>query len=89
MMTVRGFIAGRVQGVGFRYFVAQQAQQKKLTGYAVNLADGRVEFLLQGAAESVESALHQLASGPRYARVESLNWKELDGEPERSGFITR
>ena len=53
MHSVRGYVRGRVQGVGFRYFVRRAAEMHGLCGYAVNLADGRVEFLLQGDAEAV------------------------------------
>jgi len=53
MYAVKGFASGRVQGVGFRYFVRRQADSQQLSGYAKNLADGRVEFLLQGEKMAV------------------------------------
>jgi len=51
--SVKGFVSGRVQGVGFRYFVLRQARSLGLRGYVRNLPDGRVEFLLQGAPDAV------------------------------------
>ena len=49
--SVTGFVSGRVQGVGFRYFVMRHAQAENLGGFVRNLDDGRVQFLLQGEAE--------------------------------------
>jgi len=57
MHSIKGTVHGRVQGVGFRYFVRTVAQRHGLCGYAQNLADGRVEFLLQGEADAVEQAI--------------------------------
>ncbi|MGB2079483.1 MAG: acylphosphatase, partial [Vibrio sp.] len=42
-MATKFLVSGRVQGVGFRYFTGHEAQRLGLTGYAKNLADGRVE----------------------------------------------
>ena len=53
MASLRGLVSGRVQGVGFRYFVLRLARAADLRGYVRNLPDGRVEFLLQGTPESV------------------------------------
>ena len=55
--SVKGFVRGRVQGVGFRYFVRSCAQSRELTGYAINLADGRVEFLLQGEPSAIDEVI--------------------------------
>ncbi|TQV86814.1 acylphosphatase [Exilibacterium tricleocarpae] len=46
MIGLYGLVSGRVQGVGFRYFVRDCARHCKVTGFANNLADGRVEVLL-------------------------------------------
>ena len=73
MHSVRGYVGGHVQGVGFRYFVRNLANKHGLGGYALNLADGRVEFLLQGEAESVAQAIEQIRSGPRHARVDQVS----------------
>jgi len=73
MHSVRGYVRGHVQGVGFRYFVRNLANKHGLGGYALNLADGRVEFMLQGEAESVAQAIEQIRSGPRHARVDEVS----------------
>ncbi len=66
-------VAGRVQGVGFRNFTQMQARRLKLTGFARNLPDGRVEALAEGPAEAVGEWLKKVGSGPRAARVRKLD----------------
>ena len=87
-MTVRYLIAGAVQGVGFRWFVARQARGLELTGYARNLADGRVEVVARGAdATRLEQLEAVLRRGPASARVEQVEREELPDEsnvPSRS-----
>jgi acylphosphatase len=67
-------VSGHVQGVGYRYFVRQLAGAAGLTGSARNLADGRVEVVLEGPAEALRSVLAEL-DGPqapgRVTHVES------------------
>ena len=70
--SVRGLVSGRVQGVGFRYFVLRLARSAKLNGYVRNLADGRVEFLLQGPEDTIETVIGQIRRGPAHARVTEL-----------------
>jgi len=87
--SIRGFASGRVQGVGFRYFVRRNAQMHDLGGYAINLADGRVEFLLQGELSAIERVIEQIRRGPRQARVDAVTL-EPPGEREAcAGFVTR
>jgi acylphosphatase len=65
----RYVIRGRVQGVGFRFFVEKHAQRIGLRGYAKNLSDGTVEVIAAGdaaALSELEGLLHQ---GPRLALV--------------------
>ena len=77
MYAVKGFVSGRVQGVGFRYFVMRQADTQQLSGYAKNLADGRVEFLLQGDEVAVQLVLEQIRRGPSYAKVTDVEVEEV------------
>jgi acylphosphatase len=87
-MTVRYLIAGSVQGVGFRWFVARHARGLDLTGYARNLADGRVEVVARGAdATRLERLEAVLRTGPASARVEQVVREELADDsnvPSRS-----
>ena len=73
MHRVKGYVRGRVQGVGFRYFVRTAAQRHGLCGYAHNLADGRVEFLLQGEADALLPVIELIRAGPSHARVDEVS----------------
>ena len=65
-------IAGRVQGVGFRYFADHWASQLGIHGYVKNLWDGSVEVYAIGDAIALEEFKRQLAEGPRSARVTNV-----------------
>jgi acylphosphatase len=87
--SVKGFVSGRVQGVGFRYFVMRHAQAERLYGYVRNLNDGRVEFFLQGEADSVSRVLGQIRVGPDYSQVSELQLSDTDEFPGLNGFVIR
>ena len=89
MYSVKGFVSGRVQGVGFRYFVGRHADTHQLHGYARNLADGRVEFLLQGDKVSVQRVLEQIHRGPSYANVTDVEVEEVSAREIDKRFLTR
>ena len=64
-------ISGRVQGVGFRYWVLRQAAAiGGLSGYAMNTADGEVLVLAAGAGAALEDLERRLYHGPLFARVD-------------------
>ena len=86
--SIHGFVSGRVQGVGFRYFVYRHALALELTGYVRNLRDGRVEFLAQGDADNLLCLLERLREGPAHAQVTGLEYEDLDQAPELTGFTT-
>lgn len=86
-MTVarRYVVSGRVQGVGFRAFVAEAARERGLAGWVRNLADGRVEAHAEGDAAALDSLAEALARGPLLARVDRV--QQEPAAPEgRSGF---
>ncbi len=87
--SVKGLVSGRVQGVGFRYFVMRHAQAENICGYVRNLNDGRVEFLLQGEADPVSRVLGQIRFGPDYARVSELQLDDCDVIPGIAEFVIR
>jgi len=89
MVTVKGLVCGRVQGVGFRYFVKRHAENHQLSGYAKNLLDGRVEFLLQGDQADVDAVVTQIRQGPEYARVDEVNLIYDENVAKEYGFQTR
>lgn len=88
MHSIRGFVRGRVQGVGFRYFVRCAARQHSLSGYAINLPDGRVEFLLQGDVNAVDKVVQQIHSGPTHATVTEVKLEPAEDLPARDQFST-
>ncbi len=65
-------VRGRVQGVGFRYFVQDEAQKLGLIGWVRNNSDGAVEVLAVGSAEQLVALHGRLRSGPRAARVDDV-----------------
>lgn len=65
-------VSGRVQGVGFRYFVHDVARREGVTGYVRNLPDGRVEALVEGDVEPVTRVERAIRLGPGGARVEHV-----------------
>jgi acylphosphatase len=75
----RWFIHGRVQGVGFRYFVQRAAHELGLTGYVRNLDDGGVEAYASGPEEQLSRFAALLRCGPRLAEVRTL--EERSAEP--------
>jgi acylphosphatase len=87
--SVKGLVSGRVQGVGFRYFVMRHAQAENICGYVRNLSDGRVEFFLQGASDPVSRVLGQIRLGPDYARVSELQLDDCDVIPGIAEFVIR
>ena len=88
MYCVKGFVSGRVQGVGFRYFVRRQADTQQLSGYAKNLTDGRVEFLLQGDKTAVQQVLELIHRGPSYANVTDVEVEEIEASKLENRFLT-
>ena len=77
--AVHVFISGRVQGVGFRAFTTRSARTLGLTGWVMNLRDGRVEAVIEGPADKVNALLEKLNTGPPSARVDDL--KVTDTRP--------
>ena len=74
----RYLVIGRVQGVGFRYFVQDAAAREGVTGYVRNLPDGSVEALVEGDAEAVTRVERAIRSGPGGARVEDVSVDTLE-----------
>lgn len=81
----RFFVRGRVQGVGFRYFVEHAATSLGLRGYVRNLDDGRVEVYALGSPEQLSELAGLLWKGPRFAEVRGVDEQEAPVE-DLSGF---
>jgi acylphosphatase len=73
-MTARG----RVQGVGFRFFVRVQAARYGVKGWVRNRADGSVEILAEGDRDTLLEFMETVREGPRFGRVSDLDveWVE-------------
>jgi acylphosphatase len=84
----RWFIDGRVQGVGFRYFVQEKAAKLKLTGWVRNLGDGRVEVYAAGKPEKLSDLAAALHAGPPLSDVRSVEEHE-EAVQNISSFIVR
>jgi acylphosphatase len=72
MRVARLIITGRVQGVGFRYFVERSAARYGLAGWVRNRIDGSVEAVAAGPAQAVEAMIADCQRGPSTARVDFL-----------------
>jgi len=70
--TRRYVITGRVQGVGFRWFVEREAAQLGIAGWVRNREDGCVEVMATGTPEQQRALRTRLQQGPRAARVDQV-----------------
>jgi acylphosphatase len=85
----RFLISGRVQGVGFRWFVQDAAAREGVTGWVRNRFDGRVEALVEGESDAVARVERALRSGPRGARVDRVGADDEDPSGRYSTFSIR
>ena len=74
----RYVVRGRVQGVGFRWFVEREAHILQLAGWVRNNPDGSVEVLAQGTRDQLSGLHSRLREGPRASRVDSVDVTEAD-----------
>jgi acylphosphatase len=83
MIEVRAHVrlAGRVQGVGFRWATADEARRLRLTGWVRNLDSGGVEAVFEGSRAAVEAMVHWCRDGPPGAYVRDVQ-VSLDEPPE-------
>ena len=81
-------ITGKVQGVGFRYFVARHAQILGVRGWARNLADGSVEVQARGTSAALAALERVLGEGPPHSRVERVAALPPSGSLERASSFT-
>lgn len=82
-------VTGRVQGVGFRYFVLREATELGVDGWVRNRGDGTVEALVGCTEDLHEQMLSRLEEGPRFSRVESVVVADEPGGAVDTGFRIR
>jgi acylphosphatase len=76
----RIIVRGSVQGVGFRYYIMQKAQEMRLKGYTQNLPNGEVEAVVEGDKLFIEDLYKAMQRGPTKAKVKdhAIEW----GDPK-------
>jgi len=79
MICRRSFVSGRVQGVFYRATCVRKAQSLGLSGFARNLADGRVEVLACGDGAAVDAFMAWLWEGSSASKVTAVETLEVDG----------
>jgi acylphosphatase len=80
-------VKGRVQGVGFRFFVEHAAHELGLKGYVRNLSDGRVEVCASGPERLLRQLRQKLQDGPPAARVDSVEEQDAPWQNYRNFTI--
>ena len=87
-IAVRVVIEGRVQGVGFRWWIMEWANAHGLDGWVRNRREGTVEALFHGPESVVRQMVKSCGEGPLSARVRNIR-EYADEPPDESGFIDR
>ncbi|MFI5211365.1 MAG: acylphosphatase [Ignavibacteria bacterium] len=86
--SVKIIVSGRVQGVGFRYYIARIADEMGLSGYAKNLFTGEVEIAAEGRKEFLDILIEKAKEGPGNSRVSSCKVEWLDFNKKYDKFET-
>ena len=87
MTAKRYIVRGRVQGVGFRWFVEREANALGVTGWVRNNEDSTVELVAQGSDVQLSALQAKLKQGPRASRVDAVD--ESAVEPDANAKIFR
>ncbi|MDQ7032851.1 MAG: acylphosphatase [Desulfonauticus sp.] len=78
MKTIECIVSGKVQGVCFRAWTADQAKNLDVKGWVRNLEDGKVEVLAQGEEDALKEFKKRLLIGPPMSRVIDVQCKEIE-----------
>ena len=82
----RFMVRGRVQGVGFRWFVEREAHILQVAGWVRNNPDSTVEVFAQGTREQLAGLHGRLREGPRASRVDGVEVSEAEPTPGMNSF---
>ena len=88
MASYRYIVRGRVQGVGYRYFVMREAAALGVSGFARNLPDGTVEVIAEAADDVLAEFEGRLREGPSFASVSALDRSAVTARGDQ-GFHIR
>ena len=84
-VTLRLFISGRVQGVGYRHWTVTEAKKRDISGWVRNLRDGRVEAVLRGEKEAVDDLCSACYKGPVFSDVTDI--ETMTGEYDGADIV--
>ena len=89
-VSLHAFVRGRAQGVGFRFFVIEEAQRRGLVGWVRNLDNGDVEVWAEGPRPKLEELVEELHTGPPLARVQgvTVHWGQPTGKHKRFSAVS-
>jgi acylphosphatase len=85
----RYLVRGRVQGVGFRWFVEREAHILQIAGWVRNNSDGTVELQAQGTREQLAGLHGRLREGPRASRVDEVEVSDAEAIAGLNSFQIR
>jgi len=88
-IRIRIVVAGRVQGVGFRYATVDAATRIGVRGWVRNTRDGKVEIVTEGSREQTGRLVDWCRQGPALAHVTSVDWSEVPAGEKIAGFEVR
>lgn len=86
MQRLKLLCSGRVQGVGFRYFVCTTGQALCVTGFVINLDNGDVLIEVQGTPDQLEAFVFRVQAGNRYSRIDRLVQYPIPVVDHEAGF---
>ncbi len=87
--SVHIIVAGRVQGVGYRWFVTQKASDYNITGWVRNLPNQDIEIVAHGTKPGMETFIDWVKIGPARARVLSVSISDFVSESIPDSFSVR
>ena len=88
-MRLEATVRGRVQGVGFRYFVVRRALELGLVGWVANDADGSVRCVAEGPPQALDQLARALKEGPGGSRVEVVDAVRMTATGRFERFAVR
>ena len=87
--AIRFVVSGKVQGVGFRWYVVQKGRSLALIGYAKNLQDGNVEVHAEGNKIDIQRFMEKVKKGPPLSRVDHIEMKWITASNRFKDFTIK